>query len=119
MHDLIIGSLEKNNSHYIKNGPQIPSELNISQNLVKISEISDVNSINTGKDHLVVLLKNGDCYGMGDDSFGQLGLGTFTEERQKQMKTHGNFLLRRKKKPKKILVKNIKKVACGDNLLFF
>lgn len=113
MLNTIIGKI--NNSHYIK-GPQIPEEINISSEVIKIAEMNNIVQIETGIDHILMLDKNGDVWGMGDDSFGQLGLDTFTEERIKQMKVYGNFILRRETRPQKMKIPApIKKMACGKN----
>lgn len=113
MYRLVIGDIV-NEDHYIK-GPQIPSTLNISSELIEIKEIRNVKQIDSGIDHLMILCNNGSVYGMGDDSFGQLGLGTYSEERIHQMKTYGNFILRREPIPQKLDIDNIEKIACGDN----
>ena len=117
MYSLIIGEID-NDSLYIV-GPQIPQELNISSKLIEIKEVNNVKQIESGNDHLMILQDNGDVWGMGDDSFGQLGLGTFTEERIKQMKTYGNFVKRREKIPKKLNISNIQKISCGGNHTLF
>lgn len=113
MYRLIIGNIV-NSDHYIK-GPQIPEVLNISSDLIQIKEVKGVKQIDSGLDHLMILCKDGSVFGMGDDSFGQLGLGTFSEERIHQMKTYGNFIMRRESIPKKVDIENINKIACGDN----
>lgn len=112
LYTLLIGKL--NNKFYIKTNDR-PDDINIDSNLIKVSEIRNIKQISTGKDHILMLTNEGDVYGMGDDSFGQLGLETYSEERYKQMKTYGNFIKRREKKPKKLNISNIDKIACGDN----
>lgn len=113
LYSLIIGKII-NQSHYV-NESDMPDEINISSDLIQINEIKNCKQIATGKDHILILLNNGDVYGMGDDSYGQLGLDTYSEERLLQMKTYGNFVKRREKFPKKIPISNIIKAACGEN----
>eukprot|EP00340_Litonotus_pictus_P005960 CAMPEP_0170526504 /NCGR_PEP_ID=MMETSP0209-20121228/11893_1 /TAXON_ID=665100 ORGANISM="Litonotus pictus, Strain P1" /NCGR_SAMPLE_ID=MMETSP0209 /ASSEMBLY_ACC=CAM_ASM_000301 /LENGTH=540 /DNA_ID=CAMNT_0010816349 /DNA_START=141 /DNA_END=1763 /DNA_ORIENTATION=+ len=117
MHNLVIGKVER--SSYFVKGPDIPSEININSSIIKVKEIQNVKQIDTGHDHIMILNDKGEVYGMGDDSFGQLGLGTFTDERERQMKSYGNFIIRREKLPKKSLAQNIEKIACGDNHTIF
>ena len=61
--------------------------------------------------------KEGNVFAMGDDSFGQLGLGYFNKEREQQMRDSYNFIVRRERKPKHIikLSEKIVKIACGEN----
>lgn len=84
--------------------------------LIHIKEFKNIKMLATGKDHILALDKDGIVYGMGDDSFGQLGLGTFTEEREQHMKVYNNFIERRERLPKKIdFPEKIKKIVCGEN----
>ncbi len=84
--------------------------------LIHVKEMKNIEMLATGKDHILALDNNGDVYGMGDDSFGQLGLGTFTEEREQHMKVYNNFIERRERLPKKIeFPEKIKKIVCGEN----
>lgn len=41
----------------------------------KLATINDLKEISTGRDHVLMLKKNGDLYCMGDDTFGQCGMG--------------------------------------------
>ena len=66
---------------------------------IHIKELKDIKMLAAGKDHILFLTKNGEVFGMGDDSFGQLGLGTFTEERESHMKMYNNFVERRERFP--------------------
>ena len=87
-----------------------------SNNLIKVKEFSNIKTLAVGKDHILALDINGVLYGMGDDSFGQLGLGTYTEEREQHMKMYNNFIERRERFPKKIEIpEKIIKIACGEN----
>ena len=113
LYSLVIGKVV-HQGHLVKD-TDMPDELNISSELIKIQEIKNCKQIATGKDHILMLLNNGDLYAMGDDSFGQLGLDTFSEERLRQMRSYGNFAERREKRPKKVPINNVKKIACGDN----
>ena len=40
----------------------------------------------------IALDNEGKLYGMGDDSYGQLGLGNFSQQREQQMKMYNNFI---------------------------
>lgn len=42
----------------------------------KITSINDLKDISTGRDHILMLKKSGDLYCMGDDTFGQCGVGS-------------------------------------------
>lgn len=93
--------------------PQVKIE---KSKIIQVKEFSNIKMLATGKDHLLALDKNGNVYGMGDDSFGQLGLGTFTEEREAHMKLYNNFVERRERMPKKIdFPEKISKIVCGEN----
>jgi alpha-tubulin suppressor-like RCC1 family protein len=86
------------------------------ENLIQVKELKNIVHIATGKDHFIALDKNGKLYGMGDDSFGQLGLGNFSHERESQMRIYGNFIERRERLPKPIdISEKIVKVVCGEN----
>jgi len=84
--------------------------------LIHVKEFKNIKMLATGKDHVLALDREGNVYGMGDDSFGQLGLGTFTEEREQHMKVYNNFIERRERYPKKInFPEKISKIVCGEN----
>jgi alpha-tubulin suppressor-like RCC1 family protein len=88
----------------------------LEEGLIHIKELSGIVHIVTGKDHFIALDKNGKLFGMGDDSFGQLGLENFTHERESQMRIYGNFIERRERLPKPIdIPEKIVKVVCGEN----
>lgn len=81
-----------------------------------IKELKNIVHISTGKDHFIALDNNGVVYGMGDDSFGQLGLENYTKEREFQMKMYNNFVERRERVPKLIkMPEKVKKIVCGEN----
>ncbi len=83
---------------------------------IHVKEFKDIKMLATGKDHILALDKDGIVFGMGDDSFGQLGLGTFKEEREQHMKVYNNFIERRERLPKKIdFTEKISKIVCGEN----
>lgn len=42
----------------------------------KITTIDKVQDISTGRDHILMLKKNGELFSMGDDTFGQCGIGS-------------------------------------------
>jgi alpha-tubulin suppressor-like RCC1 family protein len=83
---------------------------------IHIKELKDIKMLAAGKDHILFLSKYGEVFGMGDDSFGQLGLETFTEERESHMKMYNNFVERRERLPKKVeFPEKISKIVCGEN----
>ena len=91
-------------------------EVELNKNIVHIKELKNIVKISTGKDHFIAVDKEGKVYGMGDDSFGQLGLGTFTDQREQYMKMYSNFIERRERLPKLIEIpEKVKKVVCGEN----
>jgi alpha-tubulin suppressor-like RCC1 family protein len=92
-------------------------EVNIDKHkIIKVKELKMIKMIATGKDHFIALDKDGKLFGMGDDSFGQLGQATFTEQREQQMKMYSNFIERRERLPKQIEIPDkINKVVCGEN----
>jgi alpha-tubulin suppressor-like RCC1 family protein len=94
-----------------------PPEIAIEKDrLIHIKELKNISMIATGRDHFIALDKEGNVYGMGDDSYGQLGTGNFSKERELQMKLYYNFIERRERLPVKVKVnEKIKKVACGEN----
>jgi alpha-tubulin suppressor-like RCC1 family protein len=93
--------------------PKVNLETN---NLIYIKELKDIIQIETGGDHFIALDKHGKIFGMGDDSFGQLGQGNFSQEREEQMKLYSNFIQRRERLPKLIPIsEKITKVVCGEN----
>jgi alpha-tubulin suppressor-like RCC1 family protein len=91
-------------------------EVAIVENLIHVKELKNIQQIATGKDHFIALDKHGKLYGMGDDSYGQLGLGNFSQQREQQMKMYNNFIQRRERLPKPIDVNEKgKKIVCGEN----
>jgi alpha-tubulin suppressor-like RCC1 family protein len=91
-------------------------EVELNKNMIHIKELKNISLIATGKDHFIAVDKEGKVYGMGDDSFGQLGLGTFTEQREQYMKLYNNFIERRERLPKLIEIpEKVIKVVCGEN----
>ena len=104
----------KHNQFFEKLAPEPIVTLDI--NNIHVKELKNIVQIASGKDHLILLDKNGKLFGMGDDSFGQLGLNTFVDERESQMRIYGNFIERRERLPKLIdIPEKIKKVVCGEN----
>jgi alpha-tubulin suppressor-like RCC1 family protein len=91
-------------------------EVEVDKTMIHVKELKKITMIATGKDHFIALDKDGKIYGMGDDSFGQLGLGTFTEQREQYMKLYSNFVERRERLPKLIEIpEKVKKIVCGEN----
>lgn len=92
-------------------------EIIIDENkLIHVKELKNIVQIECGKDHFVALDNKGNVFGMGDDSFGQLGQGNFTKEREFQMKIYNNFIERRERTPVSIPIpEKVVKLACGDN----
>lgn len=84
--------------------------------IIQVKELKNIKMIATGKDHFIALDKEGNIYGMGDDSFGQLGQANYEEQREMQMKMYNNFIQRRERLPKLIEIpEKIKKIVCGEN----
>lgn len=91
-------------------------EVRIEEKLIHVKELKNIKMIATGKDHFIAVDKEGNLYGMGDDSFGQLGTGNYSKERELQMKLYYNFIQRRERLPIKISIpEKIQKIACGEN----
>jgi len=113
---IIITKLEKSSTYFEDNTPEEKTEIDF-DNIIKIKELSNIRNISTGRDHFVALDKEGNVFAMGDDSYGQLGLGNFTKEREQQMRDSYNFIVRRERKPKHVekLSEKIVKIACGEN----
>jgi alpha-tubulin suppressor-like RCC1 family protein len=49
---------------------------NANKELKKINSINNLEDISSGENHLLMLKKNGELFSMGDDTFGQCGLGS-------------------------------------------
>ena len=58
-----------------KSASQIKGELMINNEPVKIKDISQIKQIACGLDHVIFLNRKGEAFAMGDDSFGQCGVG--------------------------------------------
>ncbi|KAL4490241.1 hypothetical protein ABPG72_004280 [Tetrahymena utriculariae] len=71
----------------------------------------NIKQISTGVDHFLALTQQGEVFSMGDDTYGQCGLG------QMSRSTAPPFYERRVKNPRKIdsLNARIKKICCGSN----
>lgn len=72
---------------------------------------TNIKQISTGFDHFLALTDKGEVFSMGDDTYGQCGLG------QMSRSTSPPFYERRVKNPRKVegLNANIKKICCGAN----
>eukprot|EP01017_Pseudomicrothorax_dubius_P015985 TRINITY_DN1820_c0_g1_i3.p1 TRINITY_DN1820_c0_g1~~TRINITY_DN1820_c0_g1_i3.p1 ORF type:complete len:343 (+),score=83.47 TRINITY_DN1820_c0_g1_i3:437-1465(+) len=76
----------------------------------KIETLSGVKQISTGEDHFVALTREGEVFTMGDDTYGQCGLGA------KQRKSEPPYYERRIKAPRKVPnLTGIAKVSAGNN----
>jgi alpha-tubulin suppressor-like RCC1 family protein len=84
--------------------------------MIHVKELKNIKMLATGKDHFLALDNEGKLFGMGDDSFGQLGQGNFDEQRNQQMKLYNNFIQRRERMPKPIdIPEKVVKIVCGEN----
>lgn len=84
--------------------------------MIHVKELKNIHMLATGKDHFLAMDKEGKVFGMGDDSFGQLGQGNFDEQRNQQMKLYNNFIQRRERMPKPIEIpEKVVKIVCGEN----
>ena len=115
-YQISIKNTDNKDVYFIEDSKEPEANIDLN-NLIHVKELSNIRNIATGKDHFIALDREGRVYGMGDDSFGQLGLGYFGKEREQQMRDSYNFIVRRERKPKQLanLEEKIIKIACGEN----
>lgn len=112
--DVYVAKIEElileDNQRHIRTQPEKIQATVLQDTLIHVKDLKNVKQICCGNDHFLCLLKNGQVYAMGDDTFGQCGQG----EQESKRNAVAPFFEQRFGKPVHVKFhEKIVKIACG------